>query len=132
MIVIKNIEELRKLRLDMQKKLQMDLIFQSLTSSYSQFIMNFHMNKLDCTIFKLINMLVTTEGTLKSSRGTILTMEWTSFFKRKSTRRKKVKSMKKQKKENKPKKDGPKAIEARKSISTVMLKATGGGIVLNI
>ena len=35
MTVIKDIEELGKLRLDMQKELQIDLILQSLTSSYS-------------------------------------------------------------------------------------------------
>ena len=38
MTVTKNIEELEKLGLDMQKKLQMDLILQSLTSSYSQLL----------------------------------------------------------------------------------------------
>ena len=59
MIVIKDIEELGKLKLSMQKKLQMDLILQSHTSSYSQFIIYFYMNNLDCTIPKLINMLVT-------------------------------------------------------------------------
>ena len=37
MTVIKDIEELEKLELDMQKKLQMDLILQSLTSSYCQY-----------------------------------------------------------------------------------------------
>ena len=94
MTVIKDIEKLEKLRLGMQKELQMDLIFQSLTNLYSQFIINFYMNKLDCTIFELVNMLVTTEETLKSSRGTVLTMEKT-FFKRKSTRKKKVKLAKK-------------------------------------
>ena len=73
--MIKAIEELEKLGLDMQKILQIDLIFQSLTSSYSQFIMNFHMSKLDCTIPELVNMLVTMEGTLKSSKGTILTVK---------------------------------------------------------
>ena len=81
MIVIKNIEDLEKLRLDMQKELQMDLIFQSLTSSYSQFIVIFYMNKLDCTIPELINMLVITEGVLKSSRGTVLAVEQTSSIK---------------------------------------------------
>ena len=35
MTVIKDIEELGKLRLDMQKELSMDLILQSLTSLYS-------------------------------------------------------------------------------------------------
>ena len=52
------------------------------------------MNKLDCTIPELVNMLVTTEGTLKSSRGTILVVEQTSS-KRKSTRKRKTKSAKK-------------------------------------
>ena len=86
MIVIKDIEELGKLGLEMQKELQIDLILQSLTSSYSQFIINFHMNKLDCTISELVNMLVTTEETLKSSKGTVLIMERTSSKDRKSTR----------------------------------------------
>ena len=89
----------------MQKELQMDLILQSLISLYSQFIVNFHMNKLDCTIFKLVNILVTIEDTLKSSRGTILAMKRTSSSKRKSGWKKKSKPTKKQKKESKPKKD---------------------------
>ena len=65
MTVIKDIEELGKFRLDMQKKLQMDLILQSLTNSYSQFIVNFHMNKRDCIVIELVNMLVTAERILK-------------------------------------------------------------------
>ena len=52
------------------------------------------MNKLDCTIFELVNMLVTMEGILKSSRSTILTVERISF-KRKSIGKKKTKSTKK-------------------------------------
>ena len=84
MTVIKDIDEFGKLELDMQKELQMDLIFQSLTSSYSQFIVNFYMNKLDCTIFELVNILVIIEGTLKSSRSFVLAVERTSSFKRKS------------------------------------------------
>ena len=101
MTMIKDIEELR---LEIQKKLQMDLILQSLTSLYSQFIINFYMNKLDCTIPKLVNMLVTTEKTLKSSKGIVLAIERTSLSKRKSNWQKKSKPMKKQKKESKPKK----------------------------
>ena len=95
MIMIKDIEELGKLRLEIQKELQIDLILQFLTSSYSQFIVNFYMNKLDCTIPKLINMLITTEETLKNSRGTILAVEHTSSSKRISDWKKKRKSMKK-------------------------------------
>ena len=79
MKVIKDIEKLEKLELDMQKKLQMDLILQSLMSSYNQFIINFHMNKLDCTIPNLVHMLVTTEKTLKSSTGTVLTVKQTLY-----------------------------------------------------
>ena len=75
--------------------------------------MNFHMNKLDCAILELVNMLVTTNGTLKSSRSTILAVEQTSSSKRKSTERKKVKSVKKQKKESKPKKDALKKDTAK-------------------
>ena len=97
----------------MQKELKMDLILQSLTSSYRQFIINFYMNKLNCTIPKLVNLLVTTEGTLKSSRGTILAVEQTSSTKRKSSWKKKNKSSKKQKKESKLKKDVPKKAEAK-------------------
>ena len=112
MTVIKDIEEHEKLKLEMQKKLQMDLILQSLTSLCSQFIINLYMNKLDCTIPELVNMLVATEGTLKSSKGTILAMEQTSF-KRKSTRKKKIKSVKKEKKKNKPRKEVPKKVKAK-------------------
>ena len=112
MIVIQDIEEFEKLGLEIQKELQMDLILQSLTSLYSQFIINFYMNKLDCTIPKLVNMLVTTEKTLKSSKGTILAVERTSS-KRQSTEKKKTKSAKKKKKENRPKKDASNKTEAK-------------------
>ena len=80
-------------------------------SSYSQFIINFYINKLDCTIPELVNMFVTREGTLKSSKDTVLAVEWISS-KRKFTEKKKIKSAKKQKKESKSKKKVPKKIEA--------------------
>ena len=129
MIVIKDIEEFGKLRLDMQKKLQMNLILQSFTNLYGQFIVNFYMNKLDCIIPKLINMLVTAKEILRSSRGTILTVERTSSIRRKSGWKKKNKSAKKQKKESKPKKDVPKKAETKKNIFTMMLTVTGGETV---
>ena len=102
MIVIKDIKELGKLELDMQKKLQMDLILQSLMSSYSQFIINFYMNKLNCNIPELVNMLVATERILKSSKGTVFAMERTSF-KKKSGWKKKAKFIKKLKKKKQAK-----------------------------
>ena len=70
------------------------------------------MNKFDCTIPELVNMLVTMEETLKSSRKTVLAVEQTSS-KRKSSWKKKTKSTKKQKKESKPKKDVLKKAEAK-------------------
>ena len=75
MTMIKNLEELEKLELSMQRELKVDLILQSLTSSFGQFIINYHMNKLDCNLSELINMLVTIEGTLKNSRGSVLVVE---------------------------------------------------------
>ena len=67
----------------------MDLILQSLTNSFKHFIVNYHMNKLDCNLPKLVNMLVTAEGTLKSSRGTALTVEQAPS-KRKSQGKKRI------------------------------------------
>ena len=92
------------------------MLFRSPSIPYKfiyQFIVNFHINKLDCTIPKLVNMLVTTEKTLKSSKGTILAVERTSS-KRKSTEKKKTKSAKKKKKENRPKKEVPSKVEVKK------------------
>ena len=101
--MIKDLEELEKLSTFMDKELQIDLILQSLTDSYAQFIINYHMNKIQCTKAELLNILITTEGILKSSKGFVLTVEQTSSSKRKSTMKKK-KFMKKQKIENRPKK----------------------------
>ena len=59
-------------------------------------------------------MLVTAEGTLKDSKGTVLVVEWISF-KRKSTWKKKAKKLvKKQKTEVKPKKDVAKKAKDKK------------------
>uniref|UniRef100_A0A6I9QJ85 Uncharacterized protein LOC105036291 n=1 Tax=Elaeis guineensis var. tenera TaxID=51953 RepID=A0A6I9QJ85_ELAGV len=99
---------LKKLDISIHRKLQVDLILQSLTSSFAQFVMNHNMNKLNYTLSKLINILVSNKRILKSSRGIILAMEQASSSKRKSTWKKKN-PVKKQKKENKPKKtDTPK------------------------
>ena len=65
--------------------------------------MNYHMNKIDATLLELLNMLVTAKGTLKSSRGIVLTVEQASS-KRKFSFKKEKKLTKKQKNETKPKK----------------------------
>ena len=92
--MITDIKELEKLRMNMDKELQVDLILQSLPNSYGWFIINYHMNKIDATLSELLNMLVTVEGTLKSSRGTVLVVE-RAFSKRKSSFKKKKKPAKK-------------------------------------
>ena len=66
--MIKGIEELQKLEMNMDKKLQVNLILQSLSDLYGWFIMNYHMNKIDSILSELLNILVTAEGTLKGSR----------------------------------------------------------------
>ena len=92
--MIKDIKELQKLGMNMDKKLQVDLILRSLLDSYEQFIKNYHMNKIDSTLSELLNMLVIVGGTLKSSRGIVLTVERASS-KRKFSFKKKKKPTKK-------------------------------------
>nr|XP_010912099.1 uncharacterized protein LOC105038108 [Elaeis guineensis] len=91
---------------------QIDVILQSLSDAYGQFIMNFHMHKMQYTLAELINMLVTAELSMKDSKGSVLTMERTSS-KRKSFEKKK-KSAKKQKVDGKKKKTEPKRKAAEK------------------
>ena len=108
-----DIEELQEFEMNMDKELQMDLILQSLPNSYKQFIMNYHMNKIDSILLDLLNMLVTAESILKSSRNMVLTVERTSS-KRKSSFKKKKKPAKKQKNETKPKKQVPKKTDNKR------------------
>ena len=51
--------------------------------------MNYHMNKIDSTLSELLNMLVTVEGTLNSSRGIVLVVEQASSKKKSSFKKKK-------------------------------------------
>ena len=72
------------------------------------------MNKIDSTLSELLNMLVTTEGILKSLKDTIFVVEQASTFKQKSTWKKNKKPAQKQKQENKPKKDTLKKVADKK------------------
>ena len=110
--MIKDIEELEKLDVILDRDFQIDVILQFLSDVYGQFIMNFHMHKMQCTLAKLMNMLVMAELSLKGSKGSVLTVEQTSS-KRKSFVKKK-KSAKKQKVDGKKKKMEPKKKVAEK------------------
>jgi hypothetical protein len=52
----------------MDHELSVDLVLHSLPQNLSQFIMNYHMNKLDSTLSKLLNMFKTIEETLKKEK----------------------------------------------------------------
>jgi hypothetical protein len=58
------IEKLEQLGFVMDCKLSVELVLQSLLQNFSQFIMNYHMNKLDNTLSELFNMLKTAKDTL--------------------------------------------------------------------
>ncbi|KAM2746883.1 hypothetical protein PS2_022424 [Malus domestica] len=59
------IEQLENLGTPLDGELAQDFILASLFDSLSQFIMNYNMNKMDSTLSELLNMLVTTEKTMK-------------------------------------------------------------------
>ena len=62
----------------MDGELSQNLILQSLSESFVQFIMNYHMNKLNTFLSKLLNMLKIAEGHIKKDKALVLLMEKTS------------------------------------------------------
>ncbi|XP_075096923.1 uncharacterized protein LOC142174716 [Nicotiana tabacum] len=68
------IEELEKLGCNLGKELSQDLILQSLSESFSQFVINFNMHKMDCDLHEILNMLIDYENQLASEKkkGTIM------------------------------------------------------------
>ncbi|PIN15111.1 hypothetical protein CDL12_12247 [Handroanthus impetiginosus] len=70
--IIYVIEKLGKLDVVMDNDLSIDLILQSLLSSFDQFIMNFNMSKLDMMVNELVNMLVIAESTMKKDKTVLV------------------------------------------------------------
>ena len=66
--MIHSIEELESLDFTMDAQLQTDLILQSLPDSFGQSTANFHMNKIECTLAKLLNMLVTAQKAIHNEK----------------------------------------------------------------
>ena len=128
--MIKDMEELEKLGVKLDLDLQNDIILQSLTDAYGQFIMNYHMHKLQNSLAELMNMLVTAELSMKGFKGSVLAVKWTSF-KRKSFEKKK-KSVKKQKMEGEKKKkvELKKKTLTKKNIFIATLTVTESRIIL--
>ncbi|KAJ8751989.1 hypothetical protein K2173_000735 [Erythroxylum novogranatense] len=86
------IEKLGQLGYDLNLELSIDLVLQSLTSSFSQFIMNFHMNKKEMSLAELLNMLKTAEGCLKKESSSVLVVGSSSSQNKGKTLKKKNKN----------------------------------------
>ncbi|KAL2541834.1 Uncharacterized protein Adt_02812 [Abeliophyllum distichum] len=55
------IDKLNQLSFTMDYKLSVDLVIQFIPNNFLQFIANFNMNKIQCTLLELLNMLKTVE-----------------------------------------------------------------------
>ena len=66
------ITHLGQLDFAMDGKLSQDLILQSLSDFFSQFVINYHMNKLNISLPKLLNILKTTESYFKGEKAPVL------------------------------------------------------------
>ena len=62
----------------MDGELNQDLILQSLPESFIQFVVNYHMNKLNTSLPELLNMLKITESHIKKEKAPLLLMDKTS------------------------------------------------------
>ena len=87
LMMIKDLEELEKLEVRLDLDLQNDIILQSLIDVYGQFIINYHMHKLQYFFVEFMNMLITVELSMKDSKGSVVAMERT-VSKRKSFKKK--------------------------------------------
>ena len=77
----------------MDHDLSMDLILTSLLESYSQFMLNFNMNKIETTLSGLFNMLTQAEKTIVKEKPSIYLAfsKKVSFKEKKKTKTKKMK-----------------------------------------
>ena len=66
--MINLIGQLEVLNFYMDVELQIDLVLQSLLDSFAPFILNFNMNKLECLLPELLNMLTTAQAQIKGKR----------------------------------------------------------------
>ncbi|XP_025703145.1 uncharacterized protein [Arachis hypogaea] len=62
------IEQLEKLRCKLGKKLSQNLILQSLSETFSQFIVSFNMIKVSCDLHEMLNMLIDYENQIASKK----------------------------------------------------------------
>ncbi|XP_074576214.1 uncharacterized protein LOC141832650 [Curcuma longa] len=92
------IERLGSLDFMMDHELRIDLILHSLSESYSYFIMNYRINRIESTIPELINMLKSIELTAKKEKKDVMLVDSSKEgSKRKAKRQAKEKKKKKAK-----------------------------------
>lgn len=72
--MIDYIEQLKALNFSIDGELSIDLILQSLPDSFFQFIMNFNMNEIECSLAELLKMLNTAEICIKMPKD-VMAME---------------------------------------------------------
>ncbi|XP_039143941.1 uncharacterized protein LOC120281073 [Dioscorea cayenensis subsp. rotundata] len=77
--MISMIERLEALDFSMDYNLQVDLIFQSLLDSFSQFIVNFNMNDIECTLAGLLHKLVSTQLQMKTKGKDVVPLAISTF-----------------------------------------------------
>ncbi|KAL3715987.1 hypothetical protein ACJRO7_007707 [Eucalyptus globulus] len=82
--MIWHIEELARLNLVMDNELAVDLILQSLPNSFSGFVQNFHMHKMEKTLAELHSMLVVYEKEMHNTRPNVVAMAKASSSKGKT------------------------------------------------
>ena len=66
---------LRQLGFAMNGEQSQTLILQSFSKFFSQFVINYHMNKLNTNLLELLNMLKTTKSHFKSKKASILLVD---------------------------------------------------------
>ena len=75
LMVIDLITRLSQLGFVMDGELNQYLILQSLPESFSQFVLNYHMNKLNTSLPELLNMLKIAKSHLKKNKAPLLVDE---------------------------------------------------------
>ena len=83
------ITRLEQLGWTMDHDLSIDLVLTSLLESYSQFVLNFNMNKIETTLSGLLNMLAHAKKTIVKEKLSIhLVSSKKGFFKKKKKTKK--------------------------------------------
>ena len=110
--IIGLITRLGQLDFAMDDKLSQNLILQSFSKFFSQFVINYYMNKLNTSLPELLNILKTNKNHFKSEKVPILLVD--KISKKKTGH----------KGSNKKKKMNPKANISNKKVKSVSVKDT--------